>query len=133
MVVSGKILLSDNSGTKEPVFVDKIPGDETCIISFTGGGITVKDRAKKHAKNIYDEILKGVADIPNYALVYEGASHDTIPIFRAQERIFFERNNSNFLPKDASMIYISAENINTVFRQRIIPLSILSAPFGTSI
>lgn len=122
--ISIRILQHDNTDVKPPVIVDKIPGDEVCIISFGGGGILNYEFANKLAGNINNEILRDVADISNYALIYDGVPiGDTGTKFlRANERLLFERMNKNFLPKDNSMIYISDKNINTVFRQRIRPL-----------
>ena len=52
--VSTRILLHDNSDKTPPVIVDKIPGDEVCIISFGGGGILNYENANKLARIIFN-------------------------------------------------------------------------------
>lgn len=117
--VSAKILLHDNSDKKSPIIVDKIPGDQVCVISFGGGGIINQEYANKLARIISNEILSDVGDVSNYALFYDGVTTNSIPFLRANEKLLFERKAKNFLPKDNSSIYISEKNANTVFHQRI--------------
>ena len=123
--ISARILLHDNSDNTPPIIVDKIRGDETCVISFGGGAILDYDRANKLARIISSEILRDIGDIPNYALIYDGVPVGGIPFLRSNERVAFEMMGKNFvpsIPKDSALIYISEKNINTVFRQRICPL-----------
>ena len=123
--ISARISLHDNSDNTPPIIVDKIRGDETCVISFGGGAILDYDRANKLARIISSEILRDIGDIPNYALIYDGVPVGGIPFLRSNERVAFEMMGKNFvpsIPKDSALIYISEKNINTVFRQRICPL-----------
>ena len=117
--ISAKILRYDNSDKAPPVLIDKIPGDQVCMISFGGGGIINSVYANKLARIISNEILSDIGDIPNYALFYDGVSTNSVPFLRANERLLFERKAKNFLPKDNSTRYVSEKNINTVVRQRI--------------
>jgi len=126
MIKSIKIIRHFNDKTKKVEIVDKIPGDETNIVFFSGGGIFEIEDADKAAANVFDEVLSDVADIPNYALFYYGVTKDEDSLFKADERVLFERHDKNFLPKDKSMLYISDRNINMVFRQKVIPLLSMS-------
>ena len=108
--------------------VDGIAADETCVLYLGGSGIVDTGRAAKLAGIVAREILSDVANVPIYVLAYDAKiinSGSGVVSKTAMERqIQFDRYGQNMLknPEGRQNIYITPDNADSVFRQKIYPL-----------
>ena len=123
-IISHNHSLSDNT----------LPVDGACVLFLGGSGITDTTRATKLVDNIAHEILEGIADIPNYVLVYDADILGQIKKTTATRLIQFDKYGQNILkqPTEKRQIYISPDNAERVFRQRIAPLIKKNGQYGTA-
>lgn len=102
--------------------VNEIPADETCILFLAGSAIIDNGPASKLADTIANEVLQGVSDIPNYTFIYNDISKENLKRTVAQRLILFDKYQKNILPsEDNNKIYVSLENAERVFKQKIEP------------
>lgn len=108
--------------------VSEIPSDETCVLFLGGSGIVLDSSAARLAGIVAREILKDIADIPNYALIYDSEIMNDKTRGKAQKQIQFEKYNKNIFQatetdRDLYILskYVTTKNIDKIVRQQIIP------------
>lgn len=130
MIESFKIYRVDNTGTDTGLVpVDSVPADSVCTVYVGGNKIVDTNRAQGLGEIVNKEILQGVADIPNYVVMYDIWS---VADNRSERIVEMDKNGRDVLPRPggAAVIYVTEQNLNEVYRRRILPLFINHGPQG---
>jgi len=107
-------------------YVVSIPADEVCVVNLGGTGIKDDEYGRKLGNFTASEILSKFKNVANYAIIYNLG-----PNAAPHRKMQFEKNKQNIIPKKYTndyvfdekntYLYITAKNIDSVFKREIIP------------
>ncbi|MBO4480603.1 MAG: hypothetical protein J5742_03205 [Alphaproteobacteria bacterium] len=130
MIESFKIyrVVNDNDEYKL-LPTDSVPGDSVCTVYIGGNGIINEKRATRLGAIVDKEILRDVADIPNYVIMYDALE---VADNRSERLVEMDKNADNVLPRTdvSAVIYLNEKNIDVAYRRRVLPLLINNGPRG---
>ena len=123
MMESFKICQVVRQGTDEYALrpVDSVPGDSVCTLYVGGNGMVDEARVKNTGQIVDKEILRYVADIPNYVVMYD---YLTVTENRDERLIEMNKQGCDVLPRlgTSMAVYLNAKNVNEVYRRQILPV-----------
>ena len=101
MIESFKIYRVDNTGTDTGLVpVGSVPADSVCTVYVGGNKIVDTNRAQGLGKIVNKEILQGVADIPNYVVMYDIWS---VADNRSERIVEMDKNGRDVLPRSGGV------------------------------
>ena len=123
MMEAFKIYQVVRQGTDEYTLrpMDSIPGDSVCTLYIGGNGMKDDARVKGTGQIVDKEILRYVADIPNYVVKYDEL---TVAENRGERLVEMNKKGGDVLPRlgMSVAIYLNEKNVNEVYRRQILPI-----------
>ena len=130
MMESFKICQVVHQGTEYTLRpVDSVPADSVCILYVGGNGMVHEDRIKNTGQIIDKEILRYVADIPCYVIMYDSL---TVAENRGERLTEISKKGFDVLPRIgvSSVVYLNIKNVKDVYSRHILPLFMSEGPRG---
>ena len=122
-----QVVRTDNEYGVRPV--DSVPADSVCTIYFGGNGIVTEDKALRLGIVVDHEVLRYVADVPNYVVVYDSLM---VADNRGERLVEMDKSAKDVLPRTSvsATVYLNDKNLDVAYRRRVLPLLIHSGPVG---